>query len=81
MTEIDSSITQSAIREQTVTVPQGHNILTISLRDHSWASISSGDQEIASNHTPAPSFSLPVPPGTYIVRSDGIIERASSEVM
>lgn len=81
MTEIDSSVAQDAIREQTVTVPQGHNILVINLREHSWASISIGDQEIASNHTPAPSFSLPVFPGTYIVRSDGVIESVSSEIM
>ena len=81
MTEIDPSVAQSAVQEQTVTVPQGHNILVMSLRDHSWVSISIGDQEIASNHTPAPSFSLSVSPGTYMVRSDGVIEHVSSEFM
>lgn len=55
--------------------------MSINLRDHSWVSISIGDREIASNHTPAPSFGLSVSPGTYIVRSDGVIERVSSEAM
>jgi hypothetical protein len=81
MTEIDSSVAQSAVQEQTITVPQGHNTLVLSLRNHSWVSISSGDQEIASNHTPAPSFGLSISPGTYTVRSDGTIERVSSEFM
>jgi hypothetical protein len=80
MTEIISSVGRSSIQEQTVAVPQGHNILVISLRDHSWVSISSGDQEIASN-TSAPGLSVPVSPGTYTVRSDGVIERVSSEFM
>ena len=39
MTEIDSSSAQSAVQEQSVTVPQGHNTLVMSLRDHSWVSI------------------------------------------
>ncbi len=67
MTEIDPSVAQSAVQEQTITVPQGHNTLVISIREHSWVSISIDDQEIASNHTPAPSLSLAVSPGTYIV--------------
>src|SRR6266545_6788193 len=81
MTEIDPSVAQSAVQEQTITVPQGHNTLVISIREHSWVSISIDDQEIASNHTPAPSLSLAVSPGTYIVQSDGVIERVSSEAI
>ena len=81
MAENVPSTTQSASHEQTVTVPPGHNILAISLRDHSWVSISIGDEEIARNLTPAPSFGLAVPPGTYTVRSDGVIERVSWEIL
>lgn len=81
MAEIHSSVAQSAVQEHPATVPQGHNTLVISVREHSWVSISSGDQEIASNRTPAPSFALSVSPGTYMVRSDGVIEQVSSEFM
>jgi hypothetical protein len=81
MTEIDHSIAQSAVQEQTVTVSPGHNTLSISLRDHSWVSISDGDEEIAGNYTPVPIFRLSVSPGTYTIRSDGVIEQVSSEFM
>jgi hypothetical protein len=67
--------------EATVKVPQGHNLLVTSLRDNTWVSISSSDRHLASNHTPVPNFSFPVSPGTYIVRTDGVIESARSEFM
>jgi hypothetical protein len=81
MTEIDPFVAHSAVQERTVTVPQCHNTLSISLRDHSWVSISDGDEEIAGNYTPVPIFRLSVSPGTYTVRSDGVIEQVSSEFM
>jgi hypothetical protein len=67
--------------ETTVTVPQGHNLLVTSLRDNTWVSISISDRDLASNHTPVPNFSFPVSPGTYVVRTDGVIESAGSEFM
>jgi hypothetical protein len=81
MTEIDSSVAQPAVREQTVSVLQGNNGLVISLRDHSWVSLSFGDQEISINYTTASSICFSVSPGTYIVRSDGVIESVSSETL
>src|SRR5262245_44540078 len=67
--------------ETTVTVPTEHNVLVTKLRDNTWVSVSSPDRELASNHTPAPNFSFPVAPGTYVVRTDGAIESAGSEFM
>jgi hypothetical protein len=67
--------------EATVTVPPGHNLLVTRLRDNTWVSISSPDRDLASNHTPVPNFSFPVTPGTYVVRTDGVIEHAGSEFM
>jgi len=67
--------------QTTVTVPQGHNLLVTSLRDHTWVSIASPDRDLATNHTPVPNFSFPVSPGTYLVRTDGVIDSAGSEFM
>jgi hypothetical protein len=81
MMERESSVAPSAIQEQIITVPQGHDTLVINLQDHSWVSISLGDQEITRDHTPTPNVVLSVSPGTYTVRSDGVIEQVSSEFM
>jgi hypothetical protein len=67
--------------EATVTVPQGHNLLVTSLRNNTWVSIASSDRDLASNHTPVPNFSFPVAPGTYVVRTDGVIDSAGSEFL
>jgi len=67
--------------ETTVTVPQGHNLLVTRLRDNTWVAVASSDRDLVSNHTPVPNFSFPVSAGTYVVRTDGVIESAGSEFM
>ncbi|WP_414583863.1 hypothetical protein [Scytonema sp. PCC 10023] len=65
--------------DKTVTVPQGHNLLSITLRDHSWVSVCVGDQETVSEHSPNPVIEFTVPPGSYSLRTDGVIENAVSK--
>jgi hypothetical protein len=70
---------QSVTQEKTVTVQQGHNILSINLRNHSWVSVFIGDQEIVSEHSSNSVTEFTLSPGTYILRTDGVIENTISE--
>ncbi len=71
----------SNFNEQTITIPTTDNRLTINLSKHSFVTIVADDQEIVTNHTPAPSVSFSLEPGTYQIRSDGVIESATSETV
>ena len=70
---------QPVAQEETVSVQQEHNVLSISLRDHSWVSVSIGDQEIVSEHSPNSVIEFTLLPGTYILRTDGVIENTISK--
>jgi hypothetical protein len=65
--------------EKTVTVPPVHNLLSITLRDHSWVSVSIGDREMVSERSPNPVIEFTMSPGTYILRTDGVIENVISK--
>lgn len=65
--------------EKTVTVQPGDNLLCINLRDHSWVSVSTEDDEIVSEHSSNPIIEFTLSAGSYIIRTDGIIEKTTSK--
>jgi hypothetical protein len=65
--------------QQTVTIPREHNSLVVHLQDHTWVSVSTDTQELIRNQSPDPVISFTLAPGTYVVRTDGKIERVATE--
>jgi hypothetical protein len=65
--------------QETVTVPQGHNILVVHLQGHTWVSVSTDTQQLVRNQSPDPVIAFTLTPGTYAVHTDGKIEGVTTE--
>lgn len=65
--------------EKEMDVPREHNRLLVTLEAHSWVSISVGDRELVRKESPEPVISFILDPGPYTVRTDGKIEKMTTE--
>ena len=70
---------QPVVQQEMVTVPQGHNSIVVRLRGQTWVSVSTDTQELVRNQSPDPVIGFTLAPGTYVVRSDGMIESLATE--
>lgn len=67
------------VKQETVTVPQGHNSIVVRLQGQTWVSVSTDTQELVRNQSPDPVIGFTLVPGTYVVRSDGMIESLATK--
>jgi hypothetical protein len=81
MQDIEPSLPQPPIEEETFTIPENHNMLVVKLKEHTWVSASVKDEEIISDKTSDPCVDFSLSPGTYTVRTDGKIEDITSETV
>lgn len=82
MEETKSPKARPVVQEETVRIPQDHNRLLVRARDHTWISVSTKEnEELAREGIPNPITGFSLPPGTYLIRTDGKIENVTSEAL
>ena len=64
---------------QTVTIPEDHNSLVVHLEGHSWVSVSAGSRQLVHNQSRDPVIAFTLAPNTYVVQTDGRIEKVTTE--
>lgn len=72
------SFVPEARAEESVTLVEGKNKLVLHLEEQTWTSILAGENEIVREKSPDPVIGYVLPPGQYIVRTDGRIKKVSS---
>jgi hypothetical protein len=70
---------QPRASHRTVTIPPDHNSLVVHLQDQTWVSVWAGARQLVRNQSADPIIAFTLAPGTYVVRTDGQIESATSE--
>ena len=70
---------QPGASRQTVTIPQDHNSLVVRLQGHTWVSVSAGSRQLVRNQSPDPVIAFTLAPNTYVVQTDGQIEKVTTE--
>ncbi|MEO8258885.1 MAG: hypothetical protein ABI868_16180 [Acidobacteriota bacterium] len=70
---------QPRASQQTVTIPPDHNSLVVHLQGQTWVSVSAGSRQLVHNQSPDPVIAFTLAPNTYVVRTDGQIEKVTTE--
>jgi len=70
---------QPGASRQTVTIPQDHNSLVVRLQGHTWVSVSAGSRQLVRNQSSDPVIAFTLAPNTYVVQTDGQIEKVTTE--
>jgi hypothetical protein len=63
--------------EKTITIPKNKNATTMRVSGHRWVAICRGDEEIMRDESPGGVLNFQLPPGEYVVRTDGKIDTIS----
>ena len=63
--------------EKTITIPKNKNATTVQVSNHRWVAICRGDEEIMRDESPGGMVNFQLPPGEYVVRTDGKIDTVS----
>jgi hypothetical protein len=61
------------VTERSVDISHEHNTIVVDAADHSWVSLSQDGDERIRESGGAPQVSFPATPGSYLIRSDGIL--------
>lgn len=79
MKEIELNAAQPSVRETVYNVQDENRLLSVNLAGQSWVSVSRGEKEILRNRRRDRVVKFFLRPGTYKIKTDGIIEGVTSE--
>jgi hypothetical protein len=68
----------AAITETEVVVPEGRNAVVVQAREHAWVALAQDGVELVREQGGSADATFVVAPGSYGVRSDGIVDRVTA---